>query len=199
MSRFFESIKLSDGQLFRIDNHQKRINRTFVIHFPDRKPFNIEDILKNTEFPSKGTFKIRISYDGNETTTEIHPYTARKISTLKLVDIYTLPSFFKSEMRDVIHEAVSRKVDCDDIIMANNGLLTDTSYANIALFDGKTWFTPRKPYLYGSHRDFLLDNGKITEKDIPANEIFNYQKIRIFNALIEFGDIELDINPETIR
>ncbi len=102
-------------------------------------------------------------------------------------------------MRDVIHDAVSRKENCDDIIMVNNGLLTDTSYANIALFDGKTWFTPRKPYLYGSHRDFLLDNGKITEKDIPANEIFNYQKIRIFNALIEFGDIELDINPETIR
>lgn len=199
MSRFFESIKLSDSQIFRIDNHQKRINRTFVIHFPDRKPFNIEDILKNTEFPSKGTFKIRISYDGNETTTEIQSYTARKISTLKLVDINTLPSFFKSEMREVIHDAISRKEDCDDIIMANNGLLTDTSYANIALFDGKTWFTPRKPYLYGSHRDFLLDNGKITEKDIPANEIFNYQKIRIFNGMIEFGDIELDINPETIK
>ncbi len=42
MSRFFESIKLSDGQLFRIDNHQKRVNRTFVIHFPDRKPSTLK-------------------------------------------------------------------------------------------------------------------------------------------------------------
>ncbi len=199
MSRFFESIKITDGQLFRIGNHQKRVNRTFIIHFPELKPFSVAEVLKNSELPSEGTFKIRISYDENETTTEIQPYTARKISTLKLVDINSLPSFFKSEMRDVIHEAVTRKEDCDDIIMVNNGLLTDTSYANIALFDGKGWCTPGKPFLYGSHRDFLLDNGEITEKDIPANEIFNYQKIRIFNGMVEFGEIELEINHQTVK
>lgn len=199
MSRFFESIKLSDDQFFRIPNHQKRVNRTFAIHFPDKKTFSIEEILKNSDFPATGTYKIRISYDENDISSEIQSYTVRKINSLKLVNINTLPSFFKAEMRDIIHEAANQKGDCDDIIMVNNGLLTDTSYANIALFDGKTWFTPRKPYLYGSHRDFLLDNGLMVEKDIPVTEVYNYRKIRIFNAMIEFGDAELDINPETIR
>jgi len=199
MSRFFESLKLADGQFFRIPNHQKRINRTFAIHFPDKKPFSVAETLKNSELPSKGTFKIRISYDENEISTEIQPYTARKINSLRLVNINTLPSFFKSEIRDIIHEAVLQKENCDDIIMVNNGLLTDTSYANIALYDGNKWFTPKKPYLYGSHRDFLIDEGIIEEKDIPVNELFNFQKICIFNGMVEFGDAELDINTKTIR
>jgi 4-amino-4-deoxychorismate lyase len=199
MSRFFEIIKLADGQLSHISNHQTRINRTFTIHFPDSHPFSIEKILNETKLPSTGLFKIRISYSEDEVNTEVQPYSARKISTLKLVNINTTPSFFKSEIRDLISEAVSRKENCDDIIMVSNNLLTDTSYANIALFDGKKWFTPRKPYLYGSHRDALLDNGEIEEKDIPANEIYSYSKIRIFNAMLEFGEVELEISYRTIK
>ena len=72
-----------------------------------------------------------------------------------------------------------------------NGLLTDTSIANIALWDGRQWHTPARPLLKGTRRAELLDNGILTEHDIPVEKIWTYRKIRLFNAMLHFGEIEL--------
>ena len=37
------------------------------------------------------------------------------------------------------------KREQDEILITRNGLLTDTSIANIALFNGKEWHTPKHP------------------------------------------------------
>ncbi|HEY6915657.1 MAG TPA: aminotransferase class IV, partial [Paludibacter sp.] len=75
-----------------------------------------------------------------------------------------------------------------------NGLLTDTSYCNIALYDGQNWFTPRVPLLYGVNRAELLLEEKLIEKDIAVEELKSYEKIALFNAMIEFGEVVLDID-----
>lgn len=199
MSRFIESLKLLDGQLFRLTHHQKRIVRTFKIHFSEAIPFQLEEIVKGLQLPEKGLYKIRILYTDKIENIEIQPYIPRIIKNLKLVNTSSDASFFKSEIRDIINDALTKKGECDDILMVNKGLLTDSSYANIALFDGKEWFTPRKPYLYGTNRDALIDKGLIIEKDIPAQSIYDYKKIRIFNALVEFGDVEIEINRTNIQ
>ena len=41
------------------------------------------------------------------------------------------------------------KREQDEILITRNGLLTDTSIANIALFNGKEWHTPKHPLLKG--------------------------------------------------
>lgn len=199
MSRFIETLKLQNGSLFRMANHQKRVERTFIVNFPGIAPFSLDEIIKTEKLPENGTYKIRIIYSEKAEKIEIQPYTLKSIQQLKLVHIQAGSSFFKSEMRDTIRLALEQKGNCDDIIMVNNGLLTDTSYANISLFDGSTWVTPKKPYIYGTNRDYLLDMGLIAEQEISANDIFSFQKIRIFNAMIEFGELEIDINEQSIR
>jgi 4-amino-4-deoxychorismate lyase len=82
----------------------------------------------------------------------------------------------------------------DDIIMLNNGLLSDAWYSNIALWDGINWCTPTLPIIYGTQRAALLQSAKIIEKDISKEDLCIYSRIRLFNAMIEFGEIELDIN-----
>ena len=47
-----------------------------------------------------------------------------------------------------------------------NGRLTDTSYSNIALFDGNRWVTPAHPLLKGTMRQSLIDKGLLKEKGI---------------------------------
>ena len=56
--------------------------------------------------------------------------------------------------------------DKDDILIVKNGLLTDTSIANIALYDGNDWYTPLHPLLKGTKRAELLDKGVLKEKEI---------------------------------
>ena len=81
-------------------------------------------------------------------------------------------------------------VENDDILIVRRGLLTDTSIANIALFDGKDWFTPKLPLLRGTCRTALIDNGIIKEKDIRPEELSSYSFVRLFNAMIKWGALE---------
>ena len=53
---------------------------------------------------------------------------------------------------------------------------------------------PTKPLIYGVNRAQLIDENKIIEKDIKPSDIKNFRSIRLFNAMIEFGEIELTID-----
>ena len=47
--------------------------------------------------------------------------------------------------------------------------------------------------LAGTQRRYLLDTGQIKETDIPVASLGNYRHIRLFNALIPFGEVELPV------
>ena len=86
--------------------------------------------------------------------------------------------------------------DADDILIVKKGYLTDTSIANIALFDGE-WKTPKYPLLKGTTRQRLLDNGKIHEDDIKVQDIGRFSKVALLNAMIDF-DIIADENIKDV-
>ena len=68
-------------------------------------------------------------------------------------------------------------------------LVTDTSIANIALYNDGLWFTPKKPLLEGTTRARLLNAGKIIEKDIAVEDLNNYSRVALMNAMIDFDII----------
>ncbi len=74
-----------------------------------------------------------------------------------------------------------------------NGFVTDTSYANIVFWDGGKWITPTSPLLHGTARDRLLDSNQITEAEIAIDDLKNYSKAKIINAMIDM-DEGYDIN-----
>jgi len=133
-------------------------------------------------------------YDTELIETEIIPYVRREIKSLRVVEmnISTVP--YKPEDRTSFNEAFARRNDCDDVLIFRNGLLTDSSYSNVALYDGNDWFTPKTPLIYGVNRAELLQNGKLIEKGISITDLKQYQQIALFNAMIEFGEIVLDID-----
>jgi len=194
MCRFIESIKLQDGVFYRLELHQERVNKTFMTYFPDKKPIDLVKNIYLSTIPQIGIYKCRIVYDSSVQSLEYIYYVRREIRSLKLVDTDMESKAFKLEDRTGLNAAFDQRGDCDDVLLVKNGFLTDTSYSNIALFDGKQWFTPRTPLLYGVNRAGLLAEGKIIEKDIKTEELVNFQQITLFNALIEFGDIKLDMS-----
>ena len=100
---------------------------------------------------------------------------------------------YKSTDRSRLNALVAQKGNCDDIIIVKHGLLTDTSFTNLAIFDGKHWVTPRHPLLPGTKRAALLDKGMIQEADITLEDLRNANKVSLFNAMIDFGEIEIVI------
>lgn len=193
MCRLVESIKLEDGMFYRIKYHQERVNKAFAACFPDEEPISVFDALHQSSIPQSGIYKCRIVYDTDVQLVEMLPYVRREIHSLKLVETDIESSVFKMEDRTRLNAAFAQRGDCDDVLLVKNGLLTDTSYCNIALYDGSTWYTPRIPLLYGVNRAQLLAEGKLLEKDIKPSELINFQSICLFNAMIEFGMLKLDV------
>jgi 4-amino-4-deoxychorismate lyase len=72
--------------------------------------------------------------------------------------------------------------------MVKNGLVSDTSYCNILFYDGAEWLTPEVPLLAGTQRQHLLDLGKIKTEKITPNDLHNYHKFMLINAMLEFDE-----------
>ena len=68
------------------------------------------------------------------------------------------------------------------------------SICNIALWNGKQWITPSVPLLAGTKRASLLDRGEMVAGDIRPEDLPGYSRIRLFNAMIEFGEIDLSVD-----
>jgi 4-amino-4-deoxychorismate lyase len=60
-------------------------------------------------------------------------------------------------------------------------------------FDGTNWYTPTAPLLKGTKRQYLLDEGIISEWEIREEDIPGYQKVGLINALIDFEEMPVII------
>jgi len=194
MCLFVESIQLNNGEFKRLELHQERIRRAMSDYYPTQNPFELESVLSNISYPPEGLYKCRIVYDTRIHSLEFIPYVKREIHTLRLVDTLMKSTPYKKENRRLLNDAFNLRGDCDDVILMKKGYLTDTSFANIALFDGYDWITPRVPLIYGVNRTQLVGQGKLIEKDILASELVNFLRVSLFNAMNDFGSIELDIS-----
>ncbi|MDD4992649.1 MAG: aminotransferase class IV [Paludibacter sp.] len=194
MCRFFESIKIKDGVVCRLKLHQDRVNKAFAAGYPDEDILSLFEVINQSVILQSGIYKCRIVYDSDLISLEIAPYVRHEIKSLRMVDTDMESYSYKQEDRTQFNEAFAKRGECDDVLLVRNGLLTDTSYSNIALYDGTNWFTPRIPLLYGVNRAELLESGKLIEKDIAATELKNYKQIALFNAMIEFGELILPVS-----
>ena len=194
MCLFIESIKYKNGAFYRLDLHQMRVNLVFKLYFPGFKPFQLSEIPAFKLFKKEGIYKCRIVFDNNIKEISILPYERKNFESFQLVesDIDSLP--YKRAERTELNNAFQQKENCSDIIVVKNGYLTDSSYANIALWNGKKWVTPSNPLIFGTQRQFLITDNQIIEGEIHLNDLQKYSKIRIFNAMIEFGEVENDIS-----
>ena len=199
MCRFVESIQLNDGVFKRLELHHKRVRKAMLDYYPKVKVFNLIESLSRTTFPTEGLYKCRVVYDSEIRKIEYMPYIRREIRSLRLMVTKMESLQYKKEDRNRLNAAFELRGDCDEVLLVKNGLLTDTSFTNIALFDGLNWYTPRIPLIYGVNRTELVEKRLLIEKDIPPSELEEYQRISLFNAMNEFGSIELDISSIQIN
>ena len=147
--------------------------------------------------PIKFSEKMKVKAAGKEVEEVTYaPYQMRQVSSLHLVVSDTIDYTYKSAHREELNALYAQKGMADDILIVRNGYLTDTSIANVALYDGDTWFTPAHPLLRGTKRSEFLDRQLIVEKDIPQICLKDYSHIMLFNAMIDWKHIILPINEK---
>jgi 4-amino-4-deoxychorismate lyase len=157
--------------------------------FPEASAIDLRNKISIPENCSSGIFKVRVLYGQTIEKIEIEPYIFRTIQSLKVVHHESIDYHLKFTDRQILQELFSQRGDCDDIIIIKNGFVTDSFAGNLLFFDGENWVTPTTPLLRGTKRQFLIDQGIISEKEIREEDIRSYQKIGIINAMIDFEEM----------
>ena len=188
---FIESICVKDGKAPLLSFHQNRMDRTYQYHFKTDNPFQLESYLE--EVPNNGTYKLRIVYDRMVRQYNSALYIKPDTSSLQVVPATGIDYSFKYYDRshlEALHEQRNHK---DDIIIVNDGLVSDAFYANLVFWDGEEWFTPQHSLLQGVRRQHLLNSKQIKTKKITAEDIFFYERISLINAMLDLEDLMVDI------
>jgi len=191
---FIETICIKNQKIQLIDYHNDRTNKCISTVFNNEIDIDLNKFIDI----NKATFdlvKCRIIYSNKIESIEYHPYSIRPILTLQTVDINAKYTYnYKSLDRSRLEYYFGLKGKSDDIIMIQNGRVTDSYYANLAFLKDSVWYTPSQPLLEGTKRAYLLDQGKIIEKEILKEDIIEYEKVMLFNAMIDFGEVEISVS-----
>ena len=183
-----EAIKVLDGKIYNVDLHSERMNRARKDLFGLSDEVRLQEILSVPDYAGEGLFKCRITYGEEINKIEWLEYKPRNIKTLKLVRCDDIAYSYKYNDRTRFEELLKEN-NCgehDAIIIVKENRVTDTYFSNIVLYNGKEWQTPQYPLLMGTKRTELLRAGKISEKDIPENEFYEYEKVKLINAMMDF-------------
>jgi 4-amino-4-deoxychorismate lyase len=180
---YIETILITD-KIENLKFHNERMNQVRKV-FYNASAINLSDYMEI--IPDK---RVRVIYEKDIKKIEYFELQKREFKKLKIVYCDDIEYSYKSENRDKLN---SLKVkDFDEIIIVKNGLITDTTISNLAFFDGEKWITPKIPLLKGTKREELLQKGFLKEKDIKIDEIKNYQKVAMMNAIIGFYEMDIE-------
>ncbi|MDO5046734.1 aminotransferase class IV [Campylobacter sp.] len=177
----FETIKILDFVPQNLEFHKRRI----AYSLGDIKAkFNLEKLLNS---PLDGVVRAKVIYDmsGNLKEAYYFPYKFREFNEFKLTPInfgYSKKFLDRSQIDGA-------KGKFDEIIMIKDKFITDTSIANLAIFDDG-WVTPKTPLLNGTTRARLLEDGFLREGDIDMKRLASAKRFALMNAMIGFCELK---------
>lgn len=180
---FIESIRIFFGVPQLLHYHIQRMNRTGLAKgfIPACLPDLVQIMPKEL---GQKVVKCRILYREEIEEISFAEYSYRPIRSVVPVRLpagYTYS--YKSADRRVLDELRAQS-GADEVLLVNdNGLLTDSSFSNLAFLQDGKWYTPLTPLLEGVRRAYLIDQGFLTPRDIPLSELKQYSLIRFINAM----------------
>jgi 4-amino-4-deoxychorismate lyase len=181
-----ETIRCVEGTAQNLPYHQQRLERSLQeLGFTHR--FDLESLVSP---PRTGIYRCRFVYDDAAYAVEYIPYLPKSIASLRLVYEDTIEYPLKYTDRTLLNRLFERREGCEDVLIVKDGLLTDTTIANIALFIEGRWLTPNTPLLEGTTRSRLIERRFLTPSLLRPDHIAKATKIAVMNAMMGFVEVE---------
>ena len=189
MCLLLETIQIRNGEPLHTEYHHRRFNNSRQECFGLSDEISLVDLIKVPADMQQGIYRCRMVYGPSDINMEFVPYHFRDIRSLKLVNAGDVNYRLKYADRSRLTELFELRGSCDDIIMVQDGCLTDSYAANLVFFDGQRWYTPDTPLLAGTQRARLLDTGEITETRITTSNFRDFSKVGLINAFCDLGNM----------
>ena len=193
MYPLFESIRCENGRIRHLRYHEARMQRSREQLFGLSTPVSIRNHIHKPPEAQSGNKKVRVNYGENIGSVSILPYQNRRLESIRVIPI-AFDYEHKWEDRNNILEACKELTPVEEALFIKDNIIYDTSYSNIALYDGVHWYTPEKYLLRGTMRDYLLAKGKILSKQITREDLPSYSHIALINAMNPLGRLVYPID-----
>ncbi len=164
-----------------------------------RELFGIDEPVRLGELPTPPDsvddrrHKCRLLYGRRIGTPQFEPYHPQRVTSLRAVAAESLDYHLKYADRRLLTELRKRRGECDEIIIVVDGMVTDTSYSNLAFFDGSRWYTPDTPLLAGTKRDELIRTGTLEVARIAVSDIHRYERASLINSMLDLDQISVSV------
>jgi len=188
MSLLFETISIRNGMAENLPWHQERFEFSYHAFFGRMPDFTLFEVLHVPVNARQGHFRCRIDYDKVVKKISFNPYFEREVNKLRMVTDNSIDYRHKLANRSQLDVLFELRNDCDDVLIVKNGLISDTSVANIILWDGRRWLTPAVPLLPGTCRTRLLDYGLIHEAKIKPSDLHLFKEVKLINAMRDMDE-----------
>lgn len=197
--KLLETIRIINGEIQNIGWHQTRVCDSVTSCFKRDCNLDLEYIIKPLLSSNQSTcVKCRIVYDDSTYDIELLPYTPKRINSIKVIELPLINYAHKYADRSMFNDILINNSDIDEVLIIQNGHITDTTISNIALFDGNRWVTPSTYILNGTTRQRLLATNVLKEIDLKHSDIKNFESIKLLNAMLDFGSMDkIDISKFT--
>jgi 4-amino-4-deoxychorismate lyase len=183
MSLLFETIRISGGVPMHLGWHNLRVNRSRNEFWDRPDPIDLHPLIKIPGEFRTGLVACNVYYGKEIGQITFRKYLKKEIRTLRLVDSGGIDYHVKYTDRSGLDLLMSKRGECDDIVIVKNGYLADTSISNLVFFNGTDWITPEKPLLAGVTRERLLAEGRIRTGNIRVTDLDQYMGCKLINAM----------------
>ena len=190
MIELFETIRIEDGVAHHLEYHNYRFNRARHELFGSTDTIDIAHIL--VDIPTSGVYRAKLIYNVSILSLDYYPYTPRVIECISIVPS-DIEYSYKYLDRTILDDIRISYPESDEILFTRDGLLTDSTIANVALSKEGRWYTPAQPLLEGTTRARLIDSGFLLPIDIEVSTIESYDGLALMNAMIGFVVLEKGI------
>lgn len=190
-----EAIRIEHGAVTNAELHNARIYRARKALFNIRDRWDVREMIDVPRHIAvhPGPVKCRLVYGEELTQIEYIPYTKKNIVHLHLVRADHIEYEHKFADRTDIEGLLEGFGPAEDIIMVQEGLVTDFSYGNLIFWDGFRWHTPAKPLLKGTKRQQMIDAGVVAEAEIKVEDLQAFRKCSLINCMLDPGSLEVPI------
>ncbi|MDO4896102.1 MAG: aminotransferase class IV family protein [Moraxella sp.] len=188
LTTLFETLAINHGHILNLDYHNKRFKQGQLFLHCQTMIGDIADVICVPDDFKNKFVRCRVTYDKYNIKVEYFDYTPKSIKSFKIIECDEIDYAYKYDDRTLLNQLLSQKGDCDEIIIIKNGLVTDCSIGNLLFLKNNHWYTPDTPLLQGTQRAYLLDNHKVHLANIDKNNIWQYEKVMMINALNAFDE-----------
>jgi 4-amino-4-deoxychorismate lyase len=181
-----ETIRIEGGEAQHLSWHTARLNRCRRRLFGSSDELDLASLLAP---PSDGLYRCRVLCDTELRRIEYLPYRPRTIQHIALIesDIEYACKYADRSHFDALHRHFP---ECDDLLILKEGLLTDTTIANVALLKEGRWLTPDRPLLEGTTRARLIEEGFVTPARLQKEDLLHCDGFALMNAMLGFSPIQ---------